>query len=287
MDLWMSELQGFFMEHQRVLTICSVLGLIVTNMASLAWWYDTKEELKEVRGEALHQLDRFDGLYGEKERIRTELQNVINTIVKVFGKLDGDQTLIDKIEFSAKRYFNDIAVMKNERLRERDRNVTLEGRNEEIEGENLDLKEEIVQLKVIIDDMEGRLANKVNEVETLVKEKLSLSDELDRVREEIDKVREEILSRNEAERDYSTEIDMLQKSKVNLEKQVRRLTSSRDEVKNQRDIQMAFRKIEQKSFDKSKKTYKAKLDKLRKAIRGEGFTYELDGRKINIYEIEE
>ena len=67
---------------------------------------------------------------------------------------------------------------------------------------------------------------------------------------------------------------------------VRKITSGRDNALNDVNRLQAYSSNLEDSMLKSKNKYQAKLDKLRKAIRGEGFTYELEGRKIKIYETE-
>lgn len=134
---------------------------------------------------------------------------------------------------------------------------------------------EIERLKGISEDHYQCLTEARTQRDSALEEAQDLANELELLKEENKKIP-----------DYEA---VIQKSVDTLEqtrKQISGLTSSRDNFRNDVTRLEDYAKKLEASMDKAKGTYTSKLEKLRKAIRGEGWGYRLNGRKIVLFEIE-
>ena len=129
---------------------------------------------------------------------------------------------------------------------------------------------------------------KIRDYFTVIRKMDKLEEEHDELQEDYHEAKERIAEyEKEDKMDYEQMLATNKQTIQALEKQVRRLTSSRDEMKNRSmSVMDSYNNLVTK-HEKSKKMYQLKLNKLRMAIRGEGFTYEVEGRKIKIYELED
>ena len=79
------------------------------------------------------------------------------------------------------------------------------------------------------------------------------------------------------------DVEAMENKISHLEKQERKLTSSRDNFRNDAQRYENYYHEEQKAHEKTRSSYQSKLAKLRSAIREEdGYYLELDGRKIKV-----
>ena len=247
----------FYATHEQVISLLSTLGMVALCLFLLVGWYNSNSEHKLTKATLVEEQKLTISVSDTARKM--EMSNA-SFIAQNLGKFEEGQVWRGKV-------LQYIKLAKMEASQLEDRNSTQ---------------------SILLVERENEIKRITGLAEQHYEELQDISGELEKLKNERDDLLATVNNYESQERpDYDGIIQARDERIAHLEKMNSKLTSARDDVTNQRDRMTENYKEQYLAREKTAKTYKAKLDKLRSAIRGEGWGYELNGRKIVLFETEE